>query len=393
MRCKPLATLLLLFPLALAAPLRAAETEAQRAERLAKMTAEQKEELLRKKDRFDALPADEKARLRGLHAEIEATSHARQLHQTLTRYNDWLKTLSSAERAELLGLACDERIAKIREILKRQESLRFREFAGTLPEQDRDAIYRWLEAFVDKHEDELLKLSPWSQFRSRQGPESRQGPDSRQGQQGSDSRQGPEGDPKRHRRMLMFTLLRRGSDDAPSLVPTAEDVAELMPKLSQVTRHEIERTPADRKPEVIRELVRATVYSKSMPQVSEDELRKFFAKLDPTDRERLEALDREQMRRELTRMYHASQFRRGGQPGFGMPPGPGFGMPPGSGFRKPDGDGPPFGPRGGGPPGGPGPSRGGAGRDASGEGNRRDGERKEDARPKSSSPQEAKPEE
>jgi hypothetical protein len=334
---------ILILILSFAPALRAAEANVQRAERLAKMTAEQKDELLHKKERFDALSTDEKVRLRSLHDEIEATGHARQLHQTLSRYNDWLKTLSSAERAELLGLDCDERIAKIKAILKRQESLRFREFAGNLPEQDRDAIYGWLEEFVEKHEEELLKRSPWPQFRQHKGD-----------------------DPTRRRRMLMFTLLRRSTENATTVAPTREDFAELLPKLSEETRHEIERTPADRKPEVIRELVRATLYSKSMPQVSEDELRTYFAKLDPTERERLETLDREQMRRELTRMYHASQFRREGQPGFGPPPGAGFGPPPGTGFRKPGEGSSRFGSRGNGPSGS---SRGGEGRGSAGEKN------------------------
>ena len=329
------------------------------------MTAEQKDELLHKKERFDALPDSEKEHLRELHAKIEATPYPRQLHQTLSRYNAWLKTLSSAERAELLGLECDERIAKIKDILQRQESLRFREFAGNLPEQDREAIYGWLEEFVDKHEEELNKLaekSPWSQFRSHSSD-----------------------DPKRRQRSLMFTLLRRDAEEG--VTPTREDFAALLPKLSEQTRHELDRTPTDRKAEAVRELVRAALFSKFMPQVSEDDLRTYFAKLDSRERERLETLDRDEMPPRID--PHVPH-----QP---IPPRWAARLRPPAGRRRrlwsaPGGG---FGPRGNGPPrGGDGPPRGGDGerRGPSGEKGRPGSGRNDgSARPKPPPPVESDP--
>ena len=54
----------------------AAESEEQRAERLKQMTAEQRDELLRKKKRFDELKPEEKERYHALHASIESAGAA-----------------------------------------------------------------------------------------------------------------------------------------------------------------------------------------------------------------------------------------------------------------------------------------------------------------------------
>ena len=309
----------------LAVPLHAwaDETPEERAARLARMPAEEKQELLRKKERFDKLLADEQRRLRELHHSISSAENAPQLQGTLSRYSQWLRSLSSAERAELLVLPCDERIAKIKEIVRRQEAQRFRQFAGSdLPDQDKDIIYEWLKEFVAKHEDEIVSaLSP--DFRRRLSP-----------------------DPERRRKSLIFWFgFRRPGGEAP--YTTRDDFALLLPKLSEATRRELEKIPPEEKENAASELVRATVYSKMMPQVKEEDLKEFFSKLTPTERARLDSQNPDQMKRELTRMYHSSQFRNRD----GRPPGDGphFG---------PSGDNPRFGPRGSGPPRGNGDRRG-----------------------------------
>jgi hypothetical protein len=47
-----------------------ADSHAERAQKLAKLTADEKEELLRKKERFDKLEPEEQERLRKLHESL-----------------------------------------------------------------------------------------------------------------------------------------------------------------------------------------------------------------------------------------------------------------------------------------------------------------------------------
>src|SRR5437773_7743026 len=118
---------------------------AQNAARLEKMTADQKDDLRRKKLRFDGLSSDEQQKLRDLHASITSDASAKELLETVKSYNRWLATLDSSERSTLLDIKDpQQRIARIKELMQQQEERRFRDYAGNLPEEDRSAIYKWL---------------------------------------------------------------------------------------------------------------------------------------------------------------------------------------------------------------------------------------------------------
>src|SRR5687767_6902602 len=73
----------------------------ERVERLQKMSPEEKEDLQRKKKRFDELPEAEKDRLRELYAAITIDPQSEALSETIRRYNRWLATLSSAQRSDV----------------------------------------------------------------------------------------------------------------------------------------------------------------------------------------------------------------------------------------------------------------------------------------------------
>ena len=276
------------------------------AQRLASLAPEQKEELLRKKERFDALPAGERERLRELHTSLSAAPNSPALSQTLDRYCEWLKTLSSAQRAELKDMPAEKRIERIKELLKQQENQRFQEYAAGLPPEDRDTINRWLDEFVMRNEEEILQRLP-SDMRRRLS----EAPD----------------DEARRRMLIMPLQYRRSDSDMP--LPTREDFDKLLASLSPTTKKQLEqaKTPEERQSRT-RDLVRAAIFSRFFPPVSDEELRKFYTSLPTESRERLEAFDHEQMTRELRRMYYYEKFRErgGGGPwtGFGGPrPGPG----------------------------------------------------------------------
>lgn len=281
------------------------------ADRLQKLPPEQKEELLRKKERFDSLSDEEKRKLRELHDSITKSQDAPELEKVMTRFCDWLKTLSSGQRAELLDLPPAKRIARIKEIMGQQEAARFKEYTGNLPENDRDRIYKFLEEFVAEHEDRIKERMP-RDMRDRLRHL----------------------DEEARKRMLVGALQNRRNDsDMP--FPAREDFEKLLQSLSPETQKQLEqaRTPEE-KQERTRELVRAAIWSRMFPPVSEEELRKFYTGLPVEARERLEPLDPEQMNRELRRMYYADKFRERGPWGEGGPRGgPPRGGPPGRGDR------------------------------------------------------------
>jgi hypothetical protein len=305
---------------ALAATGSAAETESERAERLKNMTAEQKEELLRKKARFDKLDGGdaERERLRELHASIESSPNSAELQQTLARYHAWLGTLSSSQRAEVRDLPPDQRIPRIKELLKQQEVQRFQAFVGNLDEPDRQAIFNWLGEFVLAHEDEILEVLPREERRRIREMD----------------------DLEAKQRTLGFVMgVHRQNPRIPT--PTREDLNRLMDALSAETTAQIEQAPATEQPDRIREMIGAAVFSRRNPPVPDDELRKFYNGLKTDQREKLEGLEPEEFKRRLTWLYHTE--KRGWQGGRAPAPGPG------SGFGLPGPDRPGEGPRGDGP--------------------------------------------
>jgi hypothetical protein len=320
------------------------------AAQIASLSAEQKEELLRKKERFDSLPPAEQDRLRELHKSLASSANAQGLSGVMDRYCEWLKTLTSAQRAELRDLPVDKRIARIKELLQQQAGQRFQEYAGSLPAEDREAIYRWLEDFVVRNQDEITNQLTFDMKRRLNDA-----PD----------------EEARKRMLIMGFQYRRPDSQMP--MPTQEDFGELLASLSPATRKKLDeaKTPEEKQARA-RELVRAAIFSRVFPPVSDEELRKFYVSLPADARDRLEGLDPEQTTRELRRMYYYERFRDRGGP-WGGGPWTGFGgpRPGGPGFREGEpregGGGPGrFGPRrdgqpGSGPPGGfrpmpPGPS-------------------------------------
>src|SRR5437667_3847889 len=133
----------------------------QNAARLEKMTADQKDDLRRKKMRFDGLSSDEQQKLRDLHGSISNDSNSKELLETDKSYSRWLATLDSSERSTLLDIKDpQQRITRIKELMQQQEERRFRDYAGNLPEEDRSAIYKWLGEWAIAHADEIREQLP-----------------------------------------------------------------------------------------------------------------------------------------------------------------------------------------------------------------------------------------
>lgn len=280
----------------------AAESEAERAARLKQLTPEQRVALSDKKRRFDEIQDEaEKDRLRALHALIESAHNAAELQGTLSRYHAWLGTLSRVDRDDLRDMPADQRIERIKELLKQQEMQRFQAFVGNLDEGDRQAIFQWLGEFVLAHEDEILEVLPREErHRIREMP-----------------------DLEAKQRTLGFIMgVHRHNPRIPT--PTREDLNRLMDALSAETTAQIEQAPATEQPDRIREMIGAAVFSRRNPPVPDEELRKFYNGLSADHREKLEGLEPEEFKRRLTSLYHTEKrgWQGGRGPGSGGFPGP-----------------------------------------------------------------------
>ncbi len=267
-------------------------TPEQNRQRLEAMEPAEKEKLLRQKERFEQLPEAEQQHLRDIHAALTDAPDGGHLHGVLQRYCEWLKSLASAERAELAAMPAEQRIARIRELMKAQEEKRVRSLAN-LSYDEGQAVLTWLDAMIAPHEDELLKfLRPELQ---------------RYVQDKSDT-------PRERRKRIVFFLFRfRQSDKLKEVLqPTPEDLERLLAGLSEETRTAYRqlKDPTQQQ-NLMRKWIFVAVVNPAYLPVDDSEVYKFFTQLSRDTQAKLERLPREEMRQELRRMYFASKVGRG----------------------------------------------------------------------------------
>ncbi len=121
------------------------------------ISAEKKDELNRKRKRFENQSPNQKALLREFNREIENHEDSEHLTTVMNNYTEWLRTLPGADRAELLDLPANERIERIKELkaLPREDYVR-EAFGGNVQFESIVSIFRWVQKFVDHREAELI---------------------------------------------------------------------------------------------------------------------------------------------------------------------------------------------------------------------------------------------
>jgi hypothetical protein len=132
---------------------------AERQARLASLSPEQIEQLLRKKEVFDALPPEERERLRRLDRDLNAEPNAERLLQTLRGYHEWLTSLRTDERIRIKDAPPEKCIAEIESLLAQH---RQRDIGLTnetrLPTEDFEALMKWTREFSERKKDEIARL-------------------------------------------------------------------------------------------------------------------------------------------------------------------------------------------------------------------------------------------
>jgi hypothetical protein len=303
---------------------RADESLEQRREKLEGMSDVEKTTLLQKKRRFEDLPAAEQDRLRQLRDELLADPRQQELQCVLERYHNWLRTLTPAERAEVISLPADKRIEKISELIRAQDAKRFRMMVSgfMISPRDLSTIHDWFDKFIDDHAPEILASLPDEPF----------------------GKLKKEYNPERDRGFLRRVYLGPGSSNLPR--PSKEDQVQLLTKVSKEARDMLAKVSEEERSQVIQRWTWAAVWSRMRTNPSPEELQKFAQEsLGESERIRLESLPRDRMYRELRFLY--GQRRFGGEPNRGPPWGRGggdgqHGPDGGRGFGGPLPDGPGF---------------------------------------------------
>jgi hypothetical protein len=290
------------------------DEQAARRARIAGLDAGKQQELLRKQERFAALSTTEQQRLRDLQAQITSDPDSQKLLVALERYHEWLKTITTPQRAKLAELPAKQRVDQIEAIQRERRDAQRLEL---LSRQDVREIGRWIDKLVERHRDELVAEIPgrYREWYDRQT------------------------DADAKRMALVFRLFGRPHGDEQQSKVSEEDVKRLSEKLAEPARAELAKADSlEAQRRVVRGWVFASLRRSSSWQrerrgnpVVGDELLQFLqTEVPPAERERLLKKPREEMMQELRRMY----FERSGGPrrAFdGRPEGRGDG-------HRPDGD-------------------------------------------------------
>ncbi len=115
-------------------------------------------------EKFSALPTKQQQALRRFDEQLSADPDSAQLHHILQRYYDWLKTLSSVERANVLDETNpSDQIKLIRQLRQGQMGQAFTWLdpgLNMLRDRDSAAVLQWMHEFADSHEAELTAAFP-----------------------------------------------------------------------------------------------------------------------------------------------------------------------------------------------------------------------------------------
>ncbi|HEV3416287.1 MAG TPA: hypothetical protein VG056_05725 [Pirellulales bacterium] len=286
---------------------------AERRQRLEGMSAQAKEELLAKFDKFESLSADDHERLRRLDAQVDIDPQVDRLRRIMARFHEWLKTLLTTERADLLASDATYRIAGIRRLRHEQEARLAGQSGGPLLlPRDVDALHKWMEQFATDHKTELMSIKSLPDVRKKQldspNPAIR--------------RIGLAG--------IAWTQWKNGNVGNGKVISVSDqEIQQLKDILSKTFSDELNsrQTKQQRIQTIsgwVNALPRFSMFARQGgeggPAISPEELSKFFVSLPSQQRDELMNLPRDDMNRRLRMLYFQHKRRELGQ---GQREGPG----------------------------------------------------------------------
>jgi hypothetical protein len=309
---------------ALPAWARAEESLDDRRARLEAFSPAQKQEIFEHEQKFRNLPRAEQDRLGRLNRELEDDPQGPELRRVMQRYYDWLKTLPTYQRAQLLELPAEERVKRIQVLQAEQarktgkgaawgelarREWRNSDLPGTpkrppkrLDPADMEGLFTWMDAYAKSHSSQILEKLP-DQHRKRVKQELESATD-----------------PVRRQELigwiwLWWQLDNRGRQFSIS----DEELADLRSKLSPATRKRLQSLPAAEQWRAVSGLFTSFMLRQysgrhagvPIHSATEEELARFFEhELKPEDRDMLLNLPGEEMQRALWRRYISWKLRQ-----------------------------------------------------------------------------------
>ncbi len=263
------------------------ESLAQRRAGIDAMSRAEQDAVRRRWEKFVGLDDKEQQRIETLHKQLNNDPRSSELLKLAKCYSDWVKTLDSRQRAELLSLSAEEKIVRIEELRQEQQKLHFSEIVSReLSDHDLKAIFHWLDGFFTRHEEAWLAELP-RDVRTRL-------------ERTHDAR---------HKRHALARAMMMHTKHFPR--PNAGEEEELLAMLSAEARKSFRQAQqVQGQGKLIEEWIRVAVFTRVMGSPSEDELKEFLTKrLDPRTRNQLEELPPDEMRAKLRRLYYGYKFR------------------------------------------------------------------------------------
>lgn len=234
---------------------------------VSRLTTEQQDDLLRRRQRLELLPAEEQAALRSMAAMVAAAPQSNGYLTTLERYFDWAAAeLSPAELDELRKTPAEQTPERIGELMaEHAERQRTR-----LSADDLRAVSRWVERTVHK-------LAPNAK---------------------------PPANDQQRRAELRRWLERNRAGGAVRLFQrlTAEDIQALASAMSDEHAQRLADLPRTQWARVIGPWIQATLRAPG-GAVSEQDMTAFFERLPTEERERMLRLSADEMQQQLARAY------------------------------------------------------------------------------------------
>lgn len=286
---------------------------------LSALDADEQTTLRGKFNRFHDLPIEKQAALRELHREIESDEDREQLLQTMFVYEQWLDGLEPSEQYELRDMSADERVRLVTREMERMAGSR----SFDLSDEQLQALFEKVKPFIQQ-----VILENSADFRKTIVARSGRDP------------QRFNALPMRSKSMFVFLYaMRNYREEMRKFIDTVVDA------LPEEMQDDFRGLPPGKRQEVIvgwfRRYHTQASGSRRPGKVSEQELEEFFVEvLEPKERERLLALPREEMQRQLRRMYLFKSPHRGPRGPLDMLGGPPAGRRPGErrpGERRPGG--------------------------------------------------------
>jgi len=242
------------------------------------MSPAEQNELRQHRKWFEDRKPAEQQRLRDVYQQLRGDPHADELRLVMHGYHQWLRTLPAHQRAELERLEPEWRIERIRQHLEEQAMQPSRE--------DVEGLARWLEAYADRAETELLQ-SLWSPAGDRWA-----------------------GLPEPIRRWGVVVGVSAQMGRSRFTRPTEWDLADLRQQISPTTRAWLSSRSVPEQWGIVGRWIRDEILAgRFMPPEVEEDLDLFcIEELSDQQEARLIGYSESDMRRQLWRMYCEARY-------------------------------------------------------------------------------------